>query len=158
MGSKAERSGRKRRLEQTSFIPIFQLQRTFSHSADIDSVQDSVTGTIRSVFDRQCEHRQCEHFGIYKPQRGPSTGLSQLAVAVWSVAAEYGLALSSRHIAGVSSTEADRLSRSPDTHNWMLHAGLFSVTRSKAGSAYNRPLCNISVQIHGYSLRFGNHP
>ena len=41
---------------------------------------------------------------------GPSTDLPQLAVAVWSLATEYGLTLFCRQVAGVSNTKADRLS------------------------------------------------
>ena len=58
---------------------------------------------------------------------GPSAQLTDLAVSVWAVAEENGISLCSRHIAGVINTEADRLSRSPDTHNWKLNVGIFTI-------------------------------
>ena len=58
---------------------------------------------------------------------GPVPTLSNLAIAVWGVAADNGILISCKHIAGVDNTIADTVSRTPDLHNWMLHPSLFQL-------------------------------
>ena len=58
---------------------------------------------------------------------GPSVELTEIAVSIWAIATEYSISMTSKHIAGVSNQEADRLSRSPDRHNWQLNRGLFMI-------------------------------
>ena len=64
---------------------------------------------------------------------GPVPTLSNLAIAVWGVAADNGILISCKHIAGVDNTIADTLSRTPDLHNWMLHPNLFQLLEHRWG-------------------------
>jgi hypothetical protein len=74
---------------------------------------------VQILTDNVCATAYVNHKG------GPSPDLTQLAIAVWSVATEYGLTISCKHLAGINNSEADRLSRTQDSHNWMLHPRLF---------------------------------
>ena len=45
--------------------------------------------------------------------------LSKLSLTVWCVVTQCGILFSRRHVAGVDSSVADRLSRTPHAHYWM---------------------------------------
>lgn len=86
---------------------------------------------------------------------GPVPSLSQVAVAVWSVATEYGILISCKHIAGVNNTVADRLSRTPDLHNWMLHPGLFRSLEHRWGPhSIDRFATFQNAQLPRFNSRF----
>ena len=64
--------------------------------------------------------------GAYINNKGrPVESLSHLALAVKSVATQYRISISCRHIAGVKNPVADRLSHMPSTHNWMPYPNFF---------------------------------
>jgi hypothetical protein len=86
---------------------------------------------------------------------GPSVVLSQLATAVWATAMEYKISLTCRHIAGVTNIYADRLSREPDVHNWMLHPKLFSLLEQRWGPhTVDRFASLLTAQLPRFNTRF----
>ena len=86
---------------------------------------------------------------------GPSPKLSKLAIAIWAEAEKLGLSITCRHLAGVSNITADRLSRSPDKHNWMLHPNLFALLDELWGPhSIDRFATFQNAQIMRFNSRF----
>ena len=48
---------------------------------------------------------------------GPVLVLTEFAIAIWGIAESHGISIVCRHIPGIKNVAADRLSRTPDTHN-----------------------------------------
>ncbi len=58
---------------------------------------------------------------------GPSKDLSELAQSLWITAAELGITLTARYLAGGDNWRADTLSWLSPIYEWRLHPGLFSM-------------------------------
>ena len=59
------------------------------------------------------------------------------------------------HIPGVLNSTADRLSRTPDTHNWMLHPVLFRLLERRFGPfSIDRFATNLNSQLPRFNSRF----
>ena len=86
---------------------------------------------------------------------GPVPDLSQLAMAIWAIAESSQISLVCTHIPGVLNSTADRLSRSPDIHNWMLHPALFCWLDRRFGPfTIDRFASNLNAQLPRFNTRF----
>lgn len=58
-------------------------------------------------------------------QGGPSAEMSQVAMAIWTLAVENNITISAKYLAGRLNTEADYLSRLVSHHEWRLNPKIF---------------------------------
>ena len=86
---------------------------------------------------------------------GPIPELSEIAMSIWGLAEDFHISLICTHIPGVLNSAADRLSRSPDIHNWMLHPALFRWLDKKFGPfTIDRFASNMNAQLPRFNSRF----
>ncbi len=86
---------------------------------------------------------------------GPNVFLTGIAKAIWAEAEDLGVYLSCKHIAGQSNVTADRLSRTWDKSNWMLHPRLFSfLDRTWGPHTIDRFASCTNAQVELFNSRF----
>ena len=86
---------------------------------------------------------------------GPHNDLTELAIKIWQQAEKLGLSITCRHLAGIANVTADRLSRSPDRHNWMLNPNLFQFLEELWGPhSVDRFATFQNRQVLRYNSRF----
>ena len=86
---------------------------------------------------------------------GPVPELSEIATAIWALAEDAQFKIVCTHIPGVLNSTADRLSRTPDTHNWMLHPVLFRLLEKRFGPfSIDRFATNLNSQLPRFNSRF----
>ena len=86
---------------------------------------------------------------------GPVTELTQIAIAIWGLAEHFHIDLICTHIPGVMNSQADRLSRSPDVHNWMIHPTLFNLLNKRFGPfSIDRFATNMNAHLPRFNSRY----
>lgn len=90
-------------------------------------------------------------------QGGSCKELSQLATAIWAMAVENQIYLTSRHLAGVLNTQADVLSRIGGRYEWRLHRDIFRHIDATFGPhTVDRFASLANHQLPRYNSRFAD--
>ena len=104
---------------------------------------------VQIVTDNISSMANLNHFG------GPTLQLTRISRAIWNLALKLKVNLSARHLSGSLNFEADRLSRTPDQYDWMLHPGLFRLIENMYGPhTIDRFATFNNAQITRYNSRF----
>ena len=112
---------------------------------------DLVNKSIQILSDNITAIAYIQHKG------GPNPTLTAVARSIWTLAVENGIYLDCRHIAGRDNTEADRISRLPDKHDWQLHPSLFAYLDSLWGPhTIDRFASYLNRQTTVYNSRFAD--
>ena len=114
------------------------------------------------TFKRQLKKKSVEILsdnataGAYvRNKGGPVEKLSQMAKTIWGLAERHQFQITCTHIPGLLNIEADRLSRTPDTHNWMLHPYLFAELQRKFGPfTIDRFATSLNTQLPRFNSRY----
>ena len=116
----------------------------------LETFKDRLTGlTVEVLSDNTTAGAYVRNKG------GPVPELSEIATAVWALAETYQFKIVCTHIPGVLNSSADRLSRSPDTHNWMLHPILFRWLNRRFGPfTIDRFATNLNAQLPRFNSRY----
>ena len=116
----------------------------------LETFKDRLTGlTVEVLSDNTTAGAYVRNKG------GPVPELSEIATAVWALAETYQFKIVCTHIPGVLNSSADRLSRSPDTHNWMLHPVLFRWLNRRFGPfTIDRFATNLNAQLPRFNSRY----
>ena len=86
---------------------------------------------------------------------GPSALLTDLAEKVWAEALSLNVTLLASHVAGISNTHADALSRMPTQYEWMLHPTVFRYIDGLWGPhTIDRFASIATTQLPRYNSRF----
>ena len=86
---------------------------------------------------------------------GPSLELTEISKAIWGLAIDFNITLICTHIPGIKNIRADRLSRSPDTHNWMLHPAIFDWINKRFGPlTIDRFATSLNAQLPRFNSRY----
>lgn len=86
---------------------------------------------------------------------GPSPELTEIAKAIWGLAIDFNITLICTHIPGIKNIRADKLSRSPDTHNWMLHPAIFNLINKRFGPlTIDRFATSLNAQLPRFNSRY----
>ena len=116
----------------------------------LETFKDFLTGlTVEVLSDNTTAGAYVRNKG------GPVPELSEIATAIWALAETCQFKIVCTHIPGVLNSSADRLSRSPDTHNWMLHPALFRWLDRRFGPfTVDRFATNLNAQLPRFNTRY----
>ena len=86
---------------------------------------------------------------------GPVRSLAEMAKTIWGNAERHSIQLTCTHIPGILNVEADRLSRTLDTHNWMLHPYVFAKLQRQLGPCtIDRFATSLNAQLPRFNSRY----
>ena len=148
LGGSALWSRGQRRLEPSSQQSIFELEGTPRHFNGTRNLQGLRNGVIGRDFERQLNRRR-----VCQEQRGTCTRTNRDSYCY------LGSSGTLSHFpymhTHTGNPEADRLSRSPDIHNWMLHPGIFSWLNRRFGPfTVDRFATNLNAQLPRFNTRY----
>ena len=116
----------------------------------LDTFQAQLTGKAVEILSDNATA------GAYlRNKGGPVRSLAEMAKTIWGIAERHQIQITCTHIPGVLNVEADRLSRTPDTHNWMLHPYVFTELQKRLGPfTVDRFATSLNAQLPRFNSRY----